>query len=259
MTFIVKKGESIPCEKINQFEFNSNAFTDKKIKFYQGDNNFSKNNKLLIELTLDFKKSKKKTFNIILNITESHELKVKIDEQEQKYNLELDEITEIDEKDEIINNLENVIENKNKEIKEIENQKKEIENQKKEIENKNKNKKIEKQRTEIENKNKNKKIEKQRTEIEKQIIIENLRKRLENKNKEIENLRQEIENKKQEIENLNQKVNELTTTMRISDDRNNQKISNLENEMRALQRDIQTMKNKDVARASCSDSNCLLY
>ena len=243
MTFIVKKGESIPCEKINQFEFNSNAFTDKKIKFYQGDNNFSKNNKLLIELTLDFKKSKKKTFNIILNITESHELKVKIDEQEQKYNLELDEITEIDEKDEIINNLENVIENKNKEIKEIENQKKEIENQKKEIE----------------NKNKNKKIEKQRTEIEKQIIIENLRKRLENKNKEIENLRQEIENKKQEIENLNQKVNELTTTMRISDDRNNQKISNLENEMRALQRDIQTMKNKDVARASCSDSNCLLY
>ena len=48
MTFIVKKGESIPCEKINQFEFNSNAFTDKKIKFYQGDNNFSKNNKLLI-------------------------------------------------------------------------------------------------------------------------------------------------------------------------------------------------------------------
>ena len=243
MTFIVKKGESIPCEKINQFEFNSNAFTDKKIKFYQGDNNFSKNNKLLIELTLDFKKSKKKTFNIILNITESHELKVKIDEQEQKYNLELDEITEIDEKDEIINNLENVIENKNKEIKEIENQKKEIENQKKEIE----------------NKNKNKKIEKQRTEIEKQIIIENLRKRLENKNKEIENLRQEIENKKQEIENLNQKVNELTTTMRISDDRNNQKISNLENEMRALQRDIQTMKNKDVAHASCSDSNCLLY
>ena len=243
MTFIVKKGESIPCEKINQFEFNSNAFTDKKIKFYQGDNNFSKNNKLLIELTLDFKKSKKKTFNIILNITESHELKVKIDEQEQKYNLELDEITEIDEKDEIINNLENVIENKNKEIKEIENQKKEIENQKKEIE----------------NKNKNKKIEKQRTEIEKQIIIENLRKRLENKNKEIENLRQEIENKKQEIENLNQKVNELTTTMRISDDRNNQKISNLENEMRALQRDIQTMKNKDVAHAPCSDSNCLLY
>ena len=160
MTFIVKKGESIPCEKINQFEFNSNAFTDKKIKFYQGDNNFSKNNKLLIELTLDFKKSKKKTFNIILNITESHELKVKIDEQEQKYNLELDEITEIDEKDEIINNLENVIENKNKEIKEIENQKKEIENQKKEIENKNKNKKIEKQRTEIENKNKNKKKQK---------------------------------------------------------------------------------------------------
>ena len=260
MTFIVKKGESIPCEK--KFEFNSNAFTDKKIKFYQGDNNFSKNNKLLIELTLDFKKSKKKTFNIILNITESHELKVKIDEQEQKYNLELDEITEIDEKDEIINNLENVIENKNKEIKEIENQKKEIENQKKEIENKNKNKKIEKQRTEIENKNKNKKIEKQRTEIEKQNIIENLRKRLENKTKEIENLRQEIENKKQEIENLNQKVNELTndvTTMRISDDRNNQKISNLENEMRALQRDIQTMKNKDVAHASCSDSNCLLY
>ena len=257
MTFIVKKGESIPCEKINQFEFNSNAFTDKKIKFYQGDNNFSKNNKLLIELTLDFKKSKKKTFNIILNITESHELKVKIDEQEQKYNLELDEITEIDEKDEIINNLENVIENKNKEIKEIENQKKEIENQKKEIENQKK--EIEKQRTEIENKNKNKKIEKQRTEIEKQIIIENLRKRLENKNKEIENLRQEIENKKQEIENLNQKVNELTTTMRISDDRNNQKISNLENEMRALQRDIQTMKNKDVAHASCSDSNCLLY
>ena len=201
MTFIVKKGESIPYKKTNPFEFNSDEFTDKKIKFYQGDNNFSKNNKLLIELTLDFKKSKKKTFNIILNITESHELKVKIDEQEQKYNLELDEITEIDEKDEIINNLENDIENKNKEI---ENQKKEIENQKKEIE----------------NKNKNKKIEKQRTEIEKQIIIENLRKRLENKNKEIENLRQEIENKKQEIENLNQKVNELTNDVTTNNNEN---------------------------------------
>ena len=119
MTFIVKKGESIPYKRTYSFEFNSDEFTDKKIKFYQGDNNFSKNNKLLIELTLDFKKSKKKTFNIILNITESHELIVKIDEQEQKYNLELDEITEIDEKDEIINNLENVIENKNKEIENL--------------------------------------------------------------------------------------------------------------------------------------------
>ena len=92
-------------------------------------------------------------------------------------------------------------------------------------------------------------------------------------------------------------MNELTnnvTTMRISSD---QKISNLENEMKRrddeknlqinrlknqmialqrdmqtmknkdvayaqmipLQRDIQTMKNKDVAHAPCSDSNCLLY
>ena len=93
----------------------------------------------------------------------------------------------------------------------------------------------------------------------------------------IENLKKEIENKKQEIENLNQKVNELTnnvTAMRISGD---QKISDLENEMKrrddeknlqinrlknqmiALQRDMQTMKNKDVAHAPCSDSNCLLY
>ncbi len=188
MTFIVMKGQSIPCEKKNQFEFNSNEFKDKKIKFYQGENNFSKNNKLLIELPLDFKKSKKKTFNIIVNVTESHELKVKIDEQEQKYNLELDEITEIDEKVEIINNLENDIEKKNQEI---ENKNKEIENQRKEIEKKNKE-------------------------------IENQRKEIENKNKEIEDQRKEISELNKKVDELNKELR----AMRISNDKNNQKQQN---------------------------------
>ncbi len=117
MKFIVNKGESIPCEKKNQFEFNSNEFKDKKIKFYQGDNKFSENNKLLIVFPIDFKKSNKKIFNIILNVTESHELKVKIDQQEKKCNLELDEITRIDKKAQIINNLVNDIEKKMKKLK----------------------------------------------------------------------------------------------------------------------------------------------
>jgi molecular chaperone DnaK (HSP70) len=140
MKFIVKKGQPIPCEKKNQFTFNSCAFKNKKIKFYQGENKYSENNKFLIEFPIDFKESEIKTVNIILNITKSNKLKVKIDGQIQNCNLELDEITKIDEfnkNDEIINNLLNDIEEyqeyHEKQKQEIEKQKQEIENQKKEI------------------------------------------------------------------------------------------------------------------------------
>ena len=140
MKFIVKKGQPIPCEKKNQFTFNSCAFKNKKIKFYQGENKYSENNKFLIEFPIDFKESEIKTVNIILNITKSNKLKVKIDGQIQNCNLELEEITKIDEfdkKDEIINNLLNDIEEyqeyHEKQKQEIEKQKQEIENQKQEI------------------------------------------------------------------------------------------------------------------------------
>ena len=100
----------------------------------------SKNNKLLIEFPINFEESEIKKFNIILNITESHELKVKIEEHEKKCNLELDEITEIDEKDEIINNL----------GKENENQRKEIENKNKIFEDdRNKNSELTKNENEL--------------------------------------------------------------------------------------------------------------
>ena len=76
-----------------------------------------------------------------------------------------------------------------------------------------------------------------------------------------------------------QKISNLENEMKRRDDEKNLQINRLKNQMIALQRDmqtmknkdvasaqmiplqrdIQTMKNKDVAHAPCSDSNCLLY